>query len=114
MIVNPASNPSTVPAPARRADCTNTMRSTADVVAPSAIRIPISCLRCPNVYVSTPYRPEMLKASAMALSRVPMYDAARIGNNCSSTISSIGKTSKAAGSRVTRCSVVRTTSSGGD
>ena len=49
MIAKPASSPSTVPALASRADCMNTIRSTADVLAPSAILIPISCWRWPKV-----------------------------------------------------------------
>ena len=64
--------------------------------------MPISFVRCANVYDSTPYSPEMLSASAIVLRSVPMYDAARSGNICSCTISSIRSTSNATGSGLMR------------
>ena len=47
-------NPSVMPAPANRAACATTMRSTDDGSAPSARRSPISRVRSPTTRAITP------------------------------------------------------------
>ena len=52
------------PTPTGRIDCDRTSRVTSQVVAPSAMRTPISLVRCSTRYDSTLNRPDSVSARA--------------------------------------------------
>ena len=54
MVPNATASPIATPTPARVRPCLTNMRLTVSVCAPSAIRIPISRVRCDTEYEMTP------------------------------------------------------------
>ena len=90
-------NPRPEPIATSRPAWVITRRMMAYEEAPSAMRIPISFVRWLKPQVTTPYKPETLRVSAMALRRIPIQDAIIIGYVCSASASSTERIGNASG-----------------
>ena len=82
-----AKQPIASPARIGRDDCQATRRTTSDRTAPSAIRTPISCVRCETQYAITLYSPTDAMSTARAPNSVNMVALNRQRCSCGATSS---------------------------
>src|SRR6188508_2564022 len=78
--------PTARPTLTRRSACQSTCRVTAPAVAPSAIRTPISFVRCTTRYDRTPKIPDIVSASAIEPSTTTIQNTSNVNTTRRATM----------------------------